>query len=114
MKNFVLFIFLFIGFNVYSQSPCGYNLCVVQFNAPWNEANDIEWLNKVSDCSKKRICIETDPDAAKTYKIYAVPTLIIFNEGEEVERFSPNIMFETDATREEVQEAIDEEVMSDF
>ena len=114
MKHFVLLIFLFIGFNVYSQSPCGYNLCVVQFNAPWNEANDVEWLNKVSDCSKKRICIETDQDAAKKYKIYAVPTLIIFNEGEEVERFSPNIMFETDATREEVQEAIDEEVMSDF
>ena len=114
MKQFVLLIFLFIGFNVYAQSPCGYNLCVVQFNAPWNEANDVEWLNKVSDCTKKRICIETDPDAAKKYKIYAVPTLIIFNEGEEVERFSPNIMFETDATREEVQEAIDEEVMSDF
>jgi hypothetical protein len=43
-----------------------------------------------------------------------VPTLIIFNEGEEVERFSPNIMFQTDATKEEIQEAIDEEVMSDF
>ena len=56
----------------------------------------------------------TNPDAAKKYKIYAVPTLVIFNEGEEVDRFSPNIMFETDATREEIQEAIDEEVMSDF
>ena len=76
--------------------------------------NQIEWLNKVTDCSKKRICIEATPDAAKEYKIFAVPTLIIFNEGEEVERFSPNIMFQTDATKEEIQEAIDEEVMSDF
>jgi len=114
MKNFILFVFLFIGFNVYSQSPCGYNLCVVEFNAPWNEVNQVEWLGKVSDCSKKRICIEATPDASKKYKIYAVPTLVIFNEGEEVDRFSPNIMFETDATKEEIQEAIDEEVMSDF
>ena len=81
MKRLLIVALMFIGANVYSQSPCGYNLCVVQFNAPWNEANDIEWLNKVSDCSKKRICIETDPDAAKKYKIYAVPTLIIFNES---------------------------------
>jgi len=114
MKNFILFVFLFIGFNVYSQSPCGYNLCVVEFNAPWNEVNQIEWLSKVSDCSKKRICIESTPDASKKYKIYAVPTLVIFNEGEEVDRFSPNIMFETDATKEEVQEVIDEQMMSDF
>ncbi len=114
MKRLFIVALMLFGANVYSQSPCGYDLCVVQFNAPWNEANDVEWLNKVSDCSKKRICIETDPDAAKKYKIYAVPTIIIFDDGEEVERFSPNIMFETDATREEIQEAVDEEVMSDF
>tara|TARA_R100000657_G_C4667520_1_gene111595 strand:+ start:828 stop:1172 length:345 start_codon:yes stop_codon:yes gene_type:complete len=114
MKRLLIIALMFIAANVYSQSPCGYNLCVVQFNAPWNEANDVEWLNKVSDCSKKRICIEANPDAAKKYKIYAVPTIIIFDDGEEVERFSPNIMFETDATKEEVQEAVDEQVMSDF
>ena len=114
MKRFLFVALLFLGVNSYAQSPCGYDLCVVQFNAPWNEANDVEWLTKVSDCTTQKICIETETNAANKYKIYAVPTIIIFNKGEEVERFSPNIMFETEATREDVQGAVDEQVMSDF
>ena len=48
----------------------------------------------------------------KVRKCALVPLFAEF--GEEVERFSPNIMFQTDATKDEIQEAIDEEVMSDF
>ena len=43
-----------------------------------------------------------------------VPTVIIFNEGEEVKRFQGNIMMQLEATQDEVQEAVDEIIMSDF
>jgi hypothetical protein len=43
-----------------------------------------------------------------------VPTIIIFKDGEEATRFQADLSFKMLATREEVQEAIDELLMSDF
>ena len=43
-----------------------------------------------------------------------VPTILIFQDGEEVERYQADISFKMAATREEVQEMIDEQLMSDF
>ena len=48
------------------------------------------------------------------HKIVVVPTIIVFNEGEEVERFQANIMMTMEATPEEVQEVVDEIILSDF
>ena len=43
-----------------------------------------------------------------------MPTIIVFNEGEEVKRFQANIMMQIDANRDDVQDAVDEIIMSDF
>jgi hypothetical protein len=48
------------------------------------------------------------------HKIVVVPTVVIFNEGEEVKRFQANIMMTLEASKDDVQEAIDEILMSDF
>ena len=50
----------------------------------------------------------------KEHKIVVVPTIIIFNEGEEVKRFQGNIMMQIEATENDVQEAVDEVIMSSF
>ena len=49
----------------------------------------------------------------KEYGIIVVPTIIVFN-GEEVKRFQADLSFKMLATREEVQEVVDEIIMSDF
>ena len=48
------------------------------------------------------------------HKIVVVPTIIVFNEGEEVERLKANIMMTMETTPEEVQEVVDEIILSDF
>jgi len=96
------------------QSPCGDDLCVVQFNAGFNEANKVTWVGKLTDCSTSFIDIQTDAAAAGKYKIVVVPTLIIYNGGEEVGRFQANIMMKMEATKKEVQEKIDEILMDSF
>jgi thioredoxin-like negative regulator of GroEL len=48
------------------------------------------------------------------YKIAVVPTIIIFKDGEEVARFQADLSFKMVATREEVQEEINDQLMSDF
>ena len=83
------------------------------FNASWNEANDVEWFNKISDAEKKSMSID-DAAIQKKYEILIVPTIVIFDDGEEVERFQADLSFQMQATREEIQDYIDELIMNKF
>ena len=115
IKNIVLLLLLMIiTSSANGQSPCGDNLCVVQFNAGFNEINKVTWVGELTDCSNKFIDIQVDATAAGKYKIVVVPTLVIYNGGEEVGRFQANIMMKMEATKEEVQEKIDEILMDSF
>ena len=89
-------------------------LVVVEFNASFNKANEVEWLSKLTDCETQRIDITADARWSKEYKIVVVPTLVVFNNNEESKRFQANIMMQIDANRDDVQDAVDEIIMSDF
>jgi len=87
---------------------------VSQFNAEWNDANSVSWFMDL-DCKTKGIVdIAKHADEATKYKIAVVPTIIIFKDGEEALRFQADLSFKMLATKEEVTEAIDELLMSDF
>ena len=114
MKNLLVLALLLVSMNLNAQNPCkSDDLCVVQFNAGFNEANKVNWVTKLNDCSTSFIDIQKDAKAAAKYKIVVVPTIIVFN-GKEVERFQANIMMAMEATRKDVQNVIDEILMSDF
>ena len=89
-------------------------VCVVEFNASFNSSNSVDWIDELSDCKGKRVDILTNPELQKEHKIVVVPTVIVFNDGGEVERFQANIMMQLEATKDEVQEAVDEIIMSAF
>jgi len=112
--SFYMFIVLLILFasTAFSQNICKTDICVVEFNAGWNKANSVDWLNKLNDCSVKRINIDKG-DWAKKYNIVVVPTIIVFN-GKEVKRYQADLSFTMATTRKEVQEEVDELIMSDF
>jgi len=85
------------------------------FNAGWNSANDVPWFMDLKDCKTiGHTDIATDTEAQTKYKIAVVPTIIIFKDGEEVARFQADLSFKMVATKEEVQEEIDNQLMSDF
>jgi len=110
----LILLLMLMSSSAYGQSPCGDGLCVVQFNAGFNEANKVTWLGDLTDCENKFIDIQTDAAASGKYKIVVVPTILIFNGDEEVGRFQANIMMKMEATKDEVQEKIDEIIMEDF
>jgi len=89
-------------------------VCVVEFNASFNTANSVEWLDNLSDCKGRRIDIAANPDMQEKHKIVVVPTVIVFSDGKEVKRFQANIMMQLDANENDVQEAVDEIIMSAF
>ena len=89
-------------------------ITVTHYNAEWNKANDVKWLNKLSDCDIAKVDIVKQPKLQTKHKIVVVPTIVIFKDGEEVKRFQADISFTMKATREELQDVINEQLMSDF
>ena len=88
---------------------------VIQFNAGWNSANEVSWVMSLEDCNTYAyVDIAKDTEAQTKYKIAVIPTIIIFKDGEEVARFQADLSFKMVATKEEVQEEIDNQLMSDF
>ena len=108
MKTFLTLTSLFISTICFSQ------IKVIQFNANWNKANSVTWLNKLTDCKTSEICIVANKEAQAKYKIVVVPTIIVFDHGEEVKRYQADLSFKITATSSEIQEEIDNLIMSDF
>ena len=123
MKKLLL-ILLLICFSAYANveflnnsnfnSRISKGIVVVEYWADWNKSNEFTGLEKLKDCTIYRACISKCSDAADKYKIKAVPTVIIYDNGEEVARFSPNIMLQLEASKLDVQSAIDEIVLNKF
>ena len=115
MKLIKLLLIMFIPIIGFSQTlKLGDGLQVVHFNAGWNSANDVKWVEDLSDCKIKQCDIATDTEAQNEHEIVVVPTIIIFNEGEEVKRFQADISFTMKATQKDVQAVIDETLMEGF
>ncbi len=108
----LLMLFMFIAGSALGQNMCNSDICVVQFNASWNESNNVDYLDKLTDCNVMNVNID-EGTYQSDYKIVVVPTIIVFN-GEEVERFQANIMMQMEATRKDIQSVVDEIIYSDF
>ena len=108
MKTLLTIVSLFLSIICFSQVK------VIQFNANWNTANSVKWLSDLTDCKTDQIDIAINKDAQAKYKIVVVPTIIVFNHGEEVKRYQANIMMKMEAKLEDVQNVVDETVMESF
>tara|TARA_B100000927_G_C16288654_1_gene398552 strand:+ start:317 stop:640 length:324 start_codon:yes stop_codon:yes gene_type:complete len=107
MKKLLVLLFLIASHTVFSQ------VTVIHFNAGFNSANDVIWFEKLGDCEKEIKSIDNNDNQSK-YSIAVVPTIVVFDDGEEVKRFQADLSFKLVATRKEVQDYIDELIMSKF
>ena len=107
------FYMLIILFTLLAKSTSA-QITVTQYNAEWNKKHDVEWIKDLKDCDITKVDIVKKPKQQKKHKIVVVPTIIIFKDGEEVKRFQADISFSMKATRKELQEVINEQLMSDF
>jgi len=108
----LMLFFMLLSGSAFGQKICKEDVCVVEFNAGWNESNSVDYLEKLTDCGIKRISIDKG-DWQKEYGIVVVPTIIVFN-GKEVERFQADLTFKITAELGDVQDVINEILMEDF
>ena len=107
IEYILLMAFVFMSSLAFGQMKA------IHFNADWNKNNNVEWFEKLSDVKKETMDVGKG-DCQKKYKIAVVPTIIILKDGEEVARFQADLSFKLLATRKEIQNTIDELIMSDF
>ena len=57
---------------------------VSQFNAEWNAANAVSWVQDLSDCKTiSYVDISKETSLATKHKIAVIPTIIIFKDDVE-------------------------------
>tara|TARA_B100000902_G_C27118195_1_gene817229 strand:- start:304 stop:702 length:399 start_codon:yes stop_codon:yes gene_type:complete len=83
------------------------DIVAVEFWADWNSVNQFNDLAKLKECEKYRLDIMAKADIQAKYNITGVPTVIIFDNGVEKERFNPSIMFQLEADKKTVQHSVD-------
>ena len=122
MKNLLMITFLLIGLELcFSQefinpdnfkSKVAKDIVVVEFYAGWNDANAAKY--EQTDCSYYLVDISQYMDLQMKFDITAIPTIIVFESGEEKIRFLPNVMFKLDADKKTVQKDIDKLMLAKF
>ena len=96
----------------------GYGICfgqvsVIHFNSECNENNNFD-ISVLKDCDIDSVVICHNPELQEKHEIKSVPTVIIFDDDEEVKRFEANIMMELEATKKDIQKEIDKIYLAKF
>jgi hypothetical protein len=105
--------YIILGFFFFCVGSCNAQVKVVHYNSEWNADNNYS-ISALKDCDKSNVVICHNPDLKDKYKIKAVPTVIVFDEEEEVARFEANIMMELEATKKDIQKEIDKIMLKKF
>ena len=112
-KMFTIYLFI-LACMLFCGTAFG-QIQILYFNADWNKANGVDWISDLDDVTTiSYVDIADDKELQKKHKIAVIPTIIIFKDDEEVARFQADLSFKMVAKREEVQEEIDNQLMSDF
>ena len=90
------------------------DIVVVEFWAEWNAQNEFKELIKLKKCNVYRVDIVSNMDLQMDFGVEAIPTILIFDNGIEKERFKPNIMFQLDADKKIIQNSIDTLLLNKF
>ena len=104
----LIILFILLANTSFSQ------IVVTHFNAAWNDPNKAEWVGELEECEITYVDIAKNPEIQKKHEVVVVPTIIIFKDGEEVKRWQADLSFKIVATKEDLQEYIDELLMEDF
>ena len=94
----------------------GRGLVVVEFWAGWNEMNKVAILDEwdTFDAKVYRVNIESFPTIQSDNNVVILPTIIFYDEGEEVKRLQGDMSFTLKTTTKELDKIIEEILGSKF
>ena len=83
---------------------------VVEFYATWNEANKVSAIDEWDSFDAKvyRLNIDLYPKIQADNNVVILPTIIFYDEGEEVQRLQGDMSFTLKTTTDELDEIVEE------
>ena len=89
---------------------------VVEFWASWNNVNKVTVLDEweTFDAKVYRLNIDLYPKVQSKNNVVILPTIIFYDDGEEVERLQGDMSFSLKVTKEELEEIVEEVLGSKF
>ena len=91
-------------------------LVVIEFWASWNEVNKVTLLDdwETFDAKVYRLNIDSYPKIQSENGVVILPTIIFYDEGEEVKRLQGDMSFSLKVTETQLEEIIEEILGSKF
>jgi len=91
-------------------------LVVIEFWATWNETNKVTLLDEweTFDAKVYRLNIDLYPKVQSKNNVVILPTIIFYDEGEEVKRLQGDMSFSIKVTEKQLEEVIEEILGSKF
>ena len=91
-------------------------LVVVEFYATWNEVNKVTAIDEWDSFDAKvyRLNIDLFPKIQADNNVVILPTIIFYDDGEEVNRLQGDMSFTLKTTIEELDEIVEEILSSKF
>ena len=89
---------------------------VIEFWATWNETNKVTLLDEweTFDAKVYRLNIDLYPKVQSKNNVVILPTIIFYDEGEEVKRLQGDMSFSLKVTEKQLEEIIEEVLGSKF
>jgi thioredoxin 1 len=89
---------------------------VVEFWASWNDANKVTLLDEweTFDAKVYRLNIDLYPKVQSKNNVVILPTIIFYDDGEEVKRLQGDMSFSLKVTKDELEEIVEEILGSKF
>jgi len=94
-------LLLLLSLSAYGQNA------LVHINAEFNKSNDWYGLEVVDGIKVYSGYLETNPAIKEKYNITKVPTLILYRDGKEIERWEAGLDMKLHIKANEVQDKID-------
>ena len=91
-------------------------LVVIEFWAGWNEVNKVSLLDEwdTFDAKVYRLNIDSYPKVQSKNSVVILPTIIFYDEGEEVKRLQGDMSFSLKVTKKDLEKIVEEIMGSKF
>ena len=88
----------------------------VEFWASWNNANKVTVLDEweTFDAKVYRLNIDLYPKVQSKNNVVILPTIVFYDDGEEVKRLQGDMSFSLKVTKDELEEIVEEILGSKF
>ena len=96
---------LFLLWALFSAKVYSQNISIVQVNAEWNNRNSIT-LNNIKGAKVSFGYLEDQPESLRK-QIKAVPTILVFKDGQLVHYWKADLSFKINIRQEDIQQYID-------